>query len=93
MVVSPLDEIPGIWNLQATKKTLEIADGVQRKVKALPSLKRQKMKDLVTSTTKREATKKMDACFIEADKVMASAPHGPIAREHLTKGRNRLNKA
>jgi Bacterial antitoxin of type II TA system, VapB len=82
------------------KTTLEIDDQLYREAKALASLTGRKMKDLVTeglrlalqpvprSTTKTGAAKKLAACFAEADKVMASAPRGPIAREHLSKGRN-----
>lgn len=87
------------------KTTLEIDDELYREAKALASLTGRKMKDLVTEglrlalqpvpqpTTKIGAAKKLAACFAEADKVMASIPRGPIAREHLSNGRNRLDKA
>lgn len=86
------------------KTTLEIDDELYREAKALASLTGRKMKDLVTeglrlalqtqpqSATKTVGAKKLAACFAEADRVMASTPCGPIAREHLSKGRNRLDK-
>jgi Bacterial antitoxin of type II TA system, VapB len=82
------------------KTTLEIDDQLYREAKALASLTGRKMKDLVSeglrlalqpvpqSTTKTGAVKKLTACFAEADKVMTSSPRGPIAREHLSNGRN-----
>lgn len=87
------------------KTTLEIDDELYREAKALASLTGRKMKDLVTeglrlalkpvpqSATKTGAARKLAACFAEADKIMASAPRGPIARKHLSKGRNRLDQA
>jgi hypothetical protein len=86
------------------KTTLEIDDDLYREAKVLASLTGRKMKDLVTEglrlalrpvprvATKRAASK-LAACFAEADKTMKNAPHGSIAREHLAKGRNRLEKA
>jgi Bacterial antitoxin of type II TA system, VapB len=102
-MVSPLDEILGIWGSGFMKTTLEIDDELYREAKALASLTGRKMKDLVTeglrlalqpvpqSATKTGAARKLAACFAEADKIMASAPLGPIACEHLSKGRNRLD--
>ncbi len=87
------------------KTTLEIDDELYRQAKAQASLTGRKMKDLVTeglrlalqqvppSATRGSASKKLAACFVEADTVMKTAPRGPIAREHLSKGRNRLEKA
>ena len=86
------------------KTTLEIDDELYREAKAHASLTGQKMKDLVTkglrlalqSATKMTgpapaaASRELAACFAEADKLMSAAPRGPIAREHLNKGRNRL---
>ena len=65
-----------------------------------------KMKDLVTAGLRlalqpaarvtgpaaAAASRELAACFAEADQVMKAAPRGPIAREHLNKGRNRLEK-
>jgi hypothetical protein len=65
-----------------------------------------KMKDLVTAGLRlalqpaaqvtgpaaAAASRELAACFAEADKLMKAAPRGPIAREHLNKGRNRLEK-
>jgi len=39
------------------------------------------------------ATRKLAACFAQADELMQKAPRGPAAREHLAKDRNRLTKA
>ncbi len=89
------------------KTTLEIDDELYREAKVHASLTGQKMKDLVTiglrlalrpgATTTRStsaaASRKLAACFAEADKLMQTAPRGPIAREHLNKGRSRLDKA
>jgi hypothetical protein len=47
----------------------------------------------VTGPSAATASRRLAACFAEADKLMKAAPRGPIAREHLTKGRNRLEKA
>jgi hypothetical protein len=86
------------------KTTLEIDDDLYREAKAHAALTGQKMKDLVTmglrlalrpeaATTGPEtadASRKLAECFAEADELMQSAPRGPMARDHLTKGRNRL---
>jgi negative regulator of replication initiation len=86
------------------KTTLEIDDDLYRQAKAHASLTGQKMKDLVTEglrlalqpaarvtgPTTAAASRELAACFVEADKLMKAAPRGPIAREHLNKGRNRL---
>ncbi|MCX6876768.1 MAG: hypothetical protein NTW21_23600 [Verrucomicrobia bacterium] len=88
------------------KTTLEIDDELYREAKAHASLTGLKMKDLVTAglrlalepAAKRTgpaaaaASRELAACFAEADKLMKAAPRGPIAREHLNKGRNRLEK-
>ena len=87
------------------KTTLEIDDELYREAKAHASLTGRKMKDLVTEglrlalrTSARvtgsaaAASRELAACFAEADRLMKAAPRGPIAREHLNKGRNRLEK-
>jgi hypothetical protein len=100
-----VDGFLGIWESGFVKTTLEIDDELYREAKALASLTGRKMKDLVTEglrmalqpvpqlVTKTATSKQLAACFAEADKVMKAAPRGPIAREHLSKGRNRLEKA
>lgn len=102
-----LDRNLGIWESGSVKTTLEIDDDLYREAKAHASLTGQKMKDLVTkglrlamrpdAETTRPATlaasRRLAGCFAEADKVMKSAPRGPTAREHLSKGRNRLGKS
>jgi len=87
------------------KTTLEIDDALYREAKAFASLTGRKMKDLVTEglrlalqpppqpESKAKASRKLAACFAEADKAMKAAPRGPTAREHLSKGRGRLEKA
>lgn len=87
------------------KTTLEINDELYREAKLFAASTGRKMKDLVSEGlrlalqpaaqpgTKTATSKKLAACFAEADQVMKTAPRGPIAREHLTKGRNRLEKA
>ncbi|MEO5713012.1 MAG: hypothetical protein ABIT37_05950 [Luteolibacter sp.] len=87
------------------KTTLEIDDQLYREAKAHASLTGQKMKDLVTEglrlalraevkpTVSAAASRELVACFAEADELMKAAPRGTIAREHLNKGRNRLEKA
>lgn len=89
------------------KTTLEIDDDLYREAKAHASLTGQKMKDLVTEGLRlalraeaksgrpktATASRELTACFAEADQLMKAAPRGPIAREHLNKGRNRLDKA
>jgi negative regulator of replication initiation len=89
------------------KTTLEIDDELYREAKAHASLTGRKMKDLVTeglrlalrAETKATgpasavAVRNLAACFAEADKLMKTAPRGPIAREHLNKDRSRLEKA
>ncbi len=89
------------------KTTLEIDDELYREAKAHASLTGQKMKDLVTDGLRlalrsearvtgpasAAASRELMACFAEADKLMKAAPRGLIAREHLNKGRNRLDKA
>ena len=86
------------------KTTLEIDDELYRQAKAHASLTGQKMKDLVTEGLRlaiqpaakftgpatAAASRDLADCFAEADKLMKAAPRGPIAREHLKKGRNRL---
>lgn len=103
----PFDGILGIWESGPVKTTLEIDDDLYREAKAHASLTGQKMKDLVTKglrlamlpETKTSgpaaaaASRKLAACFAEADKLMKSAPRRPIAREHLANGRNRLDRA
>jgi len=88
------------------KTTLEIDDELYRQAKAHASLTGRKMKDLVTEGLRlalqptarasgpatAAASRKLAACFAEADQVMKDAPRGPIAREHLNKGRKRLEK-
>ena len=39
------------------------------------------------------ATRKLAACFAQADALMKKAPRGIKAREHLAQDRNRLTKA
>ncbi|MES2920197.1 MAG: hypothetical protein V4819_01530 [Verrucomicrobiota bacterium] len=87
------------------KTTLEIDDELYREAKAHASLTGQKMKDLVTEGLRlalraearpkasAAASRELAACFAEADRLMKAAPRGPTAREHLSKGRNRLEKA
>ncbi len=86
------------------KTTLEIDDELYREAKAHAALTGRKMKDLMTEglrlalrpaarvTGPAAASRELAACFAEADKLMKAAPRGPIAREHLNKGRNRLEK-
>ncbi len=88
------------------KTTLEIDDELYREAKVYASLTGQKMKDLVTKGLRLAlqpaakvtgpeaamAARELAACFAESDKLMKAAPHGPIAREHLNKGRNRLEQ-
>jgi hypothetical protein len=95
-----------IWESGFVKTTLEIDDELYRQAKAHASLTGRKMKDLVTEglrlalqpaarVTGPDATaaaRQMAACFAEADQLMKAAPRGPIAREHLNKGRKRLEK-
>ncbi len=86
------------------KTTLEIDDEVYREAKAMAALTGRKMKDLVTeglklvllpaqSKSKVDASKKLQACFTEADKLLKAAPKGKSARSHLNETRNRLEKA
>jgi len=91
-----------IQDSEPMKTTVEIEDELYRDAEAYASLTGRRMKDLVTEglrlvlqspprpATRAEASKKLAACFAEADKAMASAPRGPTAREHLGKGRGRL---
>jgi hypothetical protein len=88
------------------KTTLEIDDELYREAKVYASLTGKKMKDLVTEGLRlalqpaakvtgpktATASRKLAACFAESDTLMKAAPRGPIAREHLNKGRNRLEK-
>jgi hypothetical protein len=46
----------------------------------------------VTGPAAAAASRKLEECFAEADQFMKDAPRGPIAREHLNKGRKRLEK-
>lgn len=101
------DGILGIWKYGWVKTTLEIDDELYREAKAHASLTGRKMKDLVTEGLRlairpearvtgpaaAAASRELAACFEEADKQMKAAPRGPIAREHLNKGRNRLEKS
>lgn len=94
----------GIW---VVKTTLEIDDELYREAKAHASLTGQKMKDLVTMGLRlamqtqaqgsvpggAAASRKLRACFAEADQLMESSSSGASARSHLTKGRNRLAKS
>jgi hypothetical protein len=96
----------GIWESGSVKTTLEIDDELYREAKAHASLTGQKMKDLVTEGLRlalqpaarvtgpatAAASRDLAACFAEADKLMKAAPRGPTAREHLNKGRKRLEK-
>lgn len=89
------------------RTTLEIDDDLYREAKAHASLTGQNLKDLVTiglrlalhldtKVSKRSAataSRKLRACFAEADQLMQSAPSGASARSHLSKGRNRLTKS
>jgi negative regulator of replication initiation len=87
------------------KTTLEIDDELYREAKAHAALTGRKMRDLVTEglrlalqpaakpASPAAASRELAACFAKADKLMKAAPRGPIAREHLNQGRNRLNKA
>jgi hypothetical protein len=93
-------------NMGSMKTTLEIDDELYRQAKAHASLTGRKMKDLVTEGLRlamqpaarvtgpaaAAAFRKLEECFAEADQVMKDAPRGPIAREHLNKGRKRLEK-
>ncbi len=88
------------------KTTLEIDDELYRQAKAHAALTGQKMKDLVTEGLRlalqpaarttgpapAAVSRKLTACFAEADKLLKAAPRGPIAREHLNRSRNRLEK-
>ena len=86
------------------KTTLEIDDDLYRQAKAHASLTGQKMKDLVTEGLRlalqppartggpAAASRALAACFAEADKLMKAAPRGPTAREHLNRGRGRLDR-
>jgi hypothetical protein len=88
------------------KTTLEIDDELYRQAKAHASLTGRKMKDLVTEGLRlamqpaaritvpeaAAAAREIAACFAEADQLMKAAPRGPIVREHLNKGRRRLEK-
>jgi negative regulator of replication initiation len=88
------------------KTTLEIDDDLYREAKAHASLTGQKMKDLVSKGLRlallpeaktsgpaaAAAARKLASCFAESDKLMMAAPRGPIAREHLATGRNRLDR-
>jgi hypothetical protein len=96
----------GIWESGFVKTTLEIDDELYRQAKAHASLTGRKMKDLVTEGLRlalqpaarvtgpaaAAASRKLAACFAEADQAMKAAPRGPIAREHINKGRKRLEK-
>ena len=90
------------------KTTLEIDDELYREAKAIASLTGRKMKDLVSdglrwavrpasrgvrTPSKAVTSRKLAACFAEADKAIKKAPRGPIARRHLSKDRNRLGKS
>lgn len=89
------------------KTTLEIDDELYREAKAHAARTGRKMKDLVseglrlalqpeprtTGAASAAASRKLVACFAEADQAMKAAPRGPIAREHLSKGRSRLDMA
>jgi len=87
------------------KTTLDIDDELYREAKAVASLTGRKMKDLVTeglrwavrptarstsAPSKAAASRKLALCFAEADDAITAAPRGPTAREHVSKGRNRL---
>ena len=86
------------------KVAIEIDDELYREAKVHSSLTGQKMKDLVTEGLRLAiragekaakpsvSSRKLAACFAEADKLMKSAPCGQTAREHLDKGRNRLER-
>jgi len=88
------------------KTTLEIDDELYREAKVHASLTGRKMKDLVSEGLRlalrpaarvsgpgtAAASRELAACFAEGDKLMKAAPRGPIARQHLNKGRNRLEK-
>ena len=87
------------------KTTLEIDDELYRQAKAHASITGQKMKDLVTeglrmalqseTITRKPASaaaaRELTACFAVADQLMNAAPRGPIARQYLSEGRNRLD--
>ena len=87
------------------KTTLEIDDELYREAKAHAARTGQKMKDLVTEglrlalhpearplgSASAAAAQQLAECFAEADQLMKSAPRGPIARDHLNKGRRRLD--
>ena len=102
----PFDLYLGIWESGFVKTTLEIDDELYRQAKAHASLTGRKMKDLVTEGLRlalqpaakvtgaaaAAASREMEACFAEADQLMQAAPRGPIAREHLNKGRKRIEK-
>jgi hypothetical protein len=93
-------------NLGWMKTTLEIDDDLYREAKVHASLTGRKMKDLVSEGLRlalRPATRitgpeaatashELAACFAESDILMKSAPRGPTAREHLNKGRKRLER-
>jgi hypothetical protein len=103
---NPFDGNLEIWEYGHLKTTLEIDDELYREAKVYASLTGRKMKDLVTEGLRlalrpvanvtgpeaAAASRKLAACFAESDKLMKAAPRGPIAREHLNKGRNRLEK-
>lgn len=92
-------------NMGQMKTTLEINDELYREAKLFAASTGRKMKDLVDEglrlalqpavqpVTKAAASKKLAACFAEADQAMQVAPRGPTARSHLTKERSRLEKA
>jgi hypothetical protein len=102
----PIDIFLEIWESGLVKTTLEIDDDLYREAKAHASLTGRKMKDLVTeglrlalrSATRTPgpasaaASRRLTACFAEADKLMQAASPGPAAREHLNEGRNRLDR-
>ena len=99
------DRFPRNWESWFMKTTVEIDDELYREAEAHASLTGQKIKDLVTeglrlalragarANVSAAASRELAACFAEADTLMKAAPRGPTAREHLSKGRKRLEKA
>lgn len=100
-----VETVLGVWESVRMKTTLEINDELYPEAKSFAAATGRKMKDLVCeglrlalqpvapTATKASAAKKLAACFAGADEAMMDAPRTLTARAHLSKGRNRFEKA
>ena len=84
------------------KTTIDIPDGLYRRVKAKSALEGRAVREVtielyrewleISSMAESDQTpvEKLNAWFALADETMRNAPPGPTAREILEEGRNRL---